>query len=122
MKHERDNSFAERRETSLKAKNQLLERIKSAPKPDQAELDRRSAEKAAAAIARETRQGEQQRIKEAAAQHDRAQAEALLQSEAQARLASDAENAQAAVNSAAQEVERKLERDRRYAARKARQR
>ena len=104
MKHLKGDTFAERRQTSIEAKKQLLERIKSAPKPDQAELDRRQAERAATALAREAREAERQRAKQAEAERLQAEKEAET-----ARLQ-------------AEEAERKAERDQRYSARKARQR
>ena len=122
MKHERENTFADRRDTALSAKKKLLERIKSAPKPDQAELDRKRAEKEATAAAREIRQAEQLRAKEVEAERKLAEAAALIEAEAQARIDAELETVKAAENEAAQEVERKEDRDRRYAARKARKR
>jgi peptidoglycan hydrolase CwlO-like protein len=122
MKHEKDNTFAGRRETSLNAKKQLLERIKSAPQPDQAELDRKLAEKAAAALAREARQAERQRAKDAEAERLLAEKDASAKAEAEAALNTRAEIAKSTETQAAAVAERKLDRDRRYAARKSRQR
>jgi hypothetical protein len=122
MKYEKDNTFAGRRETSLNAKKQLLERIKSAPQPDQAELDRRQAEKAAAALARETRHAERQLAKAADAERLLAEKETSAQAESQAFMARQAEAAKSTETQAAEEAGRKADRDRRYAARKARQR
>jgi hypothetical protein len=122
MKHKKEDTFADRRDTALNAKKQLLDRIKSAPKPDQAELDRRQAEKDAAALARETRQAERQQLKEAEAERIRAEAEALVQAEADAQQSRESEAAVSAETKLAEEAQRKAERDQRYAARKARQR
>jgi hypothetical protein len=122
MKHQKEDTFADRRDTSLNAKKQLLERIKSAPKPDQTELARKQAEKAAAALARESRQAERQRVKEADAERLLAEEEALAQAEVGAQLSREAEAAESAKTKAAEEAQRKTDRDLRYAARKARQR
>lgn len=122
MKHKEENTFADRRETSLGAKRQLLERIKSAPKPDQTELDRKQADKAAASLARETRQAERQLLKDAEAERLLAEKEALAQAEASALLSREAQAADNSETQAAEAAERKADRDRRYAARKARQR
>jgi len=122
MKHEKDNTFAGRRETSQNAKKQLLERIKSAPQPDPEELNRKNAEKAAQVLARQTRQADRQRVKDAEAERLLAEKEASIQADAQALLNGEAEATKSAETEAAAGAERKLERDRRYAARKARQR
>ncbi|HEV7415822.1 MAG TPA: DUF6481 family protein [Tianweitania sediminis] len=122
MKHQKENTFVDRRDTSLNAKKQLLDRIKSAPKPSQTELDHKQAEKAAAALARETRQAERQRLKKAEAERLLAEEEALAQAQVSAQLSREAQATENSETQAAEAAERKADRDRRYAARKARQR
>lgn len=125
MRHPTDNGFADRLKTAAEAKKKLLERFKTAPKPDDPALVAKRAEREVIAAAREERRAERDRLKreenarqlaEAAAATEAANAEA--RAEAEAREA-EAKNRIARV--IADEAERKAERDRRYAARKARQ-
>lgn len=108
MKQTIDPGFAERRKAANEAKKRLLEKVAPALRPDTPEAVARRAEKVATAAAREQRRIERDRLKVEAAEREKAAAAERAEAEA------------AAI--AAQEAERKAERDRRYAARKARQR
>ncbi|HEY4202510.1 MAG TPA: DUF6481 family protein [Devosiaceae bacterium] len=109
MKQLKDNSFEERRKASLEAKKQLLKKFEAAPKPDDPEMLAKRAEREAIARAREERQAERARLK--------AEVAAAKQAEIDAQAA-----AEAAKRRVLTPEEQKAERDRRYAARKARQR
>jgi hypothetical protein len=114
MKHSKESGFAERRDAAAEAKKQLLKKFAAAPKPDDAQMQAKLAEKAAIAAAREARRAERDRLK--LEEQERRQAEAA----AAAQAAADAARANAPP--VLSEAERKAERDRRYAARKARKR
>ncbi|KAA1176638.1 hypothetical protein FP026_27760 [Rhizobium tropici] len=125
MRHPNDNSFAERRKTADNAKRQLLTKFASAPKPTDPAMQQRSAARAAITVARAARRAEREAQK--AAENERllqeaamlaAAAEAHQKAEAHAR---EVERNNRLLQVAADEAERKAERDRRYAARKARQ-
>lgn len=124
MRHPNDNSFAERRKTADSAKRQLLAKFASAPKPTDPEMQERLAAREAIASARAARRAERDAVK--AAENDRLLMEAAAIAEAaQAHEKAEAEARQAEVSNrvarvVADEAERKAERDRRYAARKAR--
>ena len=111
MKLPKDNSFAERRKSSIAARMHLLEKFKAAPKPDDPGMLAKRAEREAIAAARDRRRGERERLKQERLQIEKA--------EADAREASLKELAERVVSD---EAERKAKRDRKYAARKARQR
>ena len=121
MKHPKESGFAERRDASAEAKKRLLAKIAAAPKPDDAQLQARLAEKAAVAAAREARRAERERQKAEELERRTAEAAAIA-----AAAAAEAEAAAAAAKALEPPVptaaERKAERDRKYAARKARQR
>jgi len=119
MKQSIDLDFAERRKAANDAKKRLLEKVGFALKPDTPEALVRRAEKVAAAEARDRRREERDRLRREAAERDRA--EAVTRAEAEAAALTLAKGAEAE-RLVADESERKSERDRRYAARKARKR
>ena len=126
MRHATDNGFADRRKAAAEAKQQLLKKFATAPKADDPELAAKLAERQANAAAREARRAERDRLKQQ--EHERqladaaavtAAAEAEAKADATAREQVERDRIARVV---ADEAERKAERDRRYAARKARQR
>ena len=119
MKPPRGNSFAERQQAAAEAKKRLLQKFEAAPKPDDPEVLAKRAEREALAAAREARRAETERVRKEAAEHRQAEHAAAKAAEAEARQAAELEEA---TRTAALEEERKAERDRRYAARKARKR
>ncbi|MBD8554249.1 hypothetical protein IFT84_06880 [Rhizobium sp. CFBP 8762] len=126
MRHPNENGFADRRKASDEAKKKLLSKFAAAPKADDPALAAKLAERQAIADAREARRAERERQK--AEEHARQLAEAAAltaAAEAEAKAAAEAHENEAKDRIArviADEAERKAERDRRYAARKARQR
>lgn len=119
MKNLKEADFAERRKTALAAKLQLLEKHRQAPKPDDPEVIARRAERLALAESREARRREREQAKREQAEREALEAaERAAAAEAQAREDAIAHEARLVAEAA----ERKAERDRRYAARKARQR
>jgi Family of unknown function (DUF6481) len=109
----KEPSFADRQKAAQQAKQNILNKFRSQPGPDdpavvqrQAEREAQAAERAKAKLAREAAKAEQKRREEEAA------------AEAAAKLAREKEEAAAA--EAALEAERKAARDARYAARKKR--
>jgi membrane protein involved in colicin uptake len=125
LRHPNDNGFAERRNAAAVAKKQLLAKFESAPKPTDAEMQERLAARAAMASAKEARRAEREAAKKA--ENERLLAEAAsAAAAAQAHEKAEAEAREAEINNrisrvVADEAARKAERDRRYAARKARQ-
>ncbi len=124
--------FSDRRKSAAEAKQELLKKFKSAPKADDPEMIAKRQEREAIAAAREERRAERMRIKKE--EEDRrkaeaaavAEAEARAKEEAEAALRAEAEEREAAKKKLIQSVvaseeERKAERDRKDAARKARQ-
>ncbi|MGO4567939.1 DUF6481 family protein [Rhizobium sp. 2YAF20] len=126
MRHVNDNGFAERRKAAAEAKKLLLKKFETAPKADDPEMVAKRLEREAIAAARELRRAEREQLKQEA--RERQLAEAAAQTEAAtAAERQEAEAREAAAKDRiarviADEAERKAERDRRYAARKARQR
>jgi hypothetical protein len=126
LRHPGDNGFAERRTAAAEAKKQLLAKFATAPKPTDPEMQAKLAERAAIAEAREARRAEREALK--AAENERLRAEAAaLTAAAEASERAEAEAREAEINNrisrvVEDEAARKAERDRRYAARKARQR
>ena len=120
-----DNSFAERRKSAENAKRELLAKFASTPKSTDPAMQERLAAREAVAAAREARRAERDALK--AAEKERLlMAAAALTAAAQAQEKAVAEAAQAEIDNRnsrvmADEAARKAERDRRYAARKARQ-
>jgi len=119
VKQPKESGFAERRKTADEAKKLLLQKFAAAPKVDDPEVIAKRAEREAAAIARTERQAERDREKAEARE-----AAKIAKAEAEATAAADAIAREAAAEQQKElsAEERKAERDRRYAARKARQR
>ena len=120
MRTLKGTDFNDRSKNSLEAKKALLERFKSRPPADDPEVLARQEERRRIIEAREIRDAERRRLKEE--EKARQEAERLrLIAEEEARQAELAREAAEAAERAKQElIEAKLERDRRYAARKAR--
>jgi Family of unknown function (DUF6481) len=126
LRHVNDNGFAERRKAAAEAKKLLLKKFETAPKADDPEVVAKRAEREAISAARELRRAERERHKQEANERRLAEAAALTEASTAAERA-DAELRESAAKDRiarviADEAERKAERDRRYAARKARQR
>jgi hypothetical protein len=109
----KEPGFADRQKAAQQARQNILNKFRSQPGPDdpavkqrQAEREAQAAERAKAKLAREAAKAEQKRREEEAA------------AEAAARLAREKE--EAAAKELALEAERKAARDARYAARKKR--
>ncbi len=117
MRTPNDNSFADRRKTAEDAKRKLLTKFASAPKGDDPALQERLAARDAVAAARTARRAERDALK--AAERERMLIEAAAAAEAETE-AKQSEIETRVARIAADEAERKAERDRRYAARKAR--
>ncbi|AXS39816.1 DUF6481 family protein [Breoghania sp. L-A4] len=124
--------FSDRRKSADEAKQELLKKFKSAPKADDPEMIAKRQEREAVAAAREERQAERLRLKKEKADRLEAEANAVAEAEARAKeeaeaaLRAEADEREAAKKKLIQSVvineeERKAERDRKYAARKARQ-
>jgi hypothetical protein len=126
LRHPNDNGFAERRNIAAEARKQMLTKFAAAPKPTDPEMQERLAAREEAARAKEARRAERAALK--AAEKERILREAEeLKAAAAALETAEADAREAEVNNrisrvVADEAERKAERDRRYAARKARQR
>ncbi|MBX5235746.1 hypothetical protein HJC02_26300 [Rhizobium sp. NLR4a] len=124
MKHPSDNSFSERRKSAESARRQLIAKFESAPKPTDPVMQERLAAREAIASARTARRAERDAMK--AAENDRLlQEAAALADVAEAHQRAEAQARQLEANNriarvVADEAARKAERDRRYAARKAR--
>jgi hypothetical protein len=122
MRTLKGTDFNDRTKNSDEAKKALLERFKARPAADDPEVLARQEERRRIIEAREIREAERRRLKEE--EKARQEAERLrLIAEEEARQAELAAEAAEAAERAKQElIEAKLERDRRYAARKARTR
>lgn len=125
LRNLRNNDFADRRSTAADAKAQLLEAYKTAKEVAEPTRLARQAERMTLVEARDARRAERDRLKleqqtrlELVAAEEKATAEAAATAETEARKG--AENARIA-RLVEDEAARKAERDRRYAARKARQ-
>ncbi|OWO92302.1 MULTISPECIES: DUF6481 family protein [Rhizobium] len=120
MKHQSDNSFSERRKSAESARRQLIAKFESAPKPTDPVMQERLAAREAVASARTARRAERDAMK--AVENDRLLREAAALAEvAEAHHRAEAEARQLEANNrVTDEAARKAERDRRYAARKAR--
>lgn len=112
----------DRRTAAAEARKLLLKKFDSAPKADDPEVIAKRLEREAIAAAREARKAERERLAKEEQDRKLAEAEAVAQAAAAAAeaLAAEANNRIARV--VMDEAERKAERDRRYAARKAKQR
>jgi hypothetical protein len=119
MKQTIDVGFAARRKAASDAKKRVLEKVAPALKQDAPEALARRAEQVAIAAAREQRRAEREKLKLEAAEREKADAAARAELEASATAAASGAEAE---RLAAEAIERKAERDRRYAARKARKR
>lgn len=118
MRDYKDQNRNERLERAAKAKQQILEKFRARPAADDPAVLARAAERKAIAEAREARDKEraERKAKEAA---ERAAREAIEKTEREARERREA--VAKVIRDAADAAERKAERDRKYAARKARQ-
>lgn len=125
MKNLRNNDLSDRRNGSANAKKALLENFRAAKEAAQPHLAARLAERQAIAAAREERAAERERIRLAEQQRIRDEQEALAAEKEKLARAATEEREAAERSRIARVVEdeaaRKAERDRRYAARKARQ-
>jgi hypothetical protein len=114
------SKFSDRASASAAAKQALLEKFKQRPAPDDPAMLALAAERRAIAEAREVRAAERRAAKEAEAARLREE-ERLREIE---RKAAEAEAQRLAVQERARQLQlladQKAERDRRYAARKAR--
>lgn len=124
MKKNRDNDLTDRRAAAADAKKALLTGYHAAKDAAAPELAARQAERQAVAVAREDRRAERDRLKaeeqqriEAEAAERQAELGAAAKAELEAREL-DEKNRTAWLRE--DEAARKAERDRRYAARKAR--
>ncbi|APO79061.1 hypothetical protein AM571_PC01329 (plasmid) [Rhizobium etli 8C-3] len=113
-----DNGFTERRNAAADAKRELLAKFASAPKSADPAMQARLAARDAVTQARALRRAEREALK--AAQNRRILADAAAEEKAEAE-SRQAEIADQVSRAEATEAARKAERDRRYAARKARQ-
>ena len=125
MRHPNDNSFADRRKTADAAKLQLLAKYASATTSNEPAIQERRAARAAVVAAREERRAAREASKTAEAERILTESAALTAA-AEAHGKAEAEARQAEINDriarvVADQAARKAERDRRYAARKARQ-
>jgi hypothetical protein len=115
----KDNAL-ERRNASIAAKQALLEKFKSAPTPDDPQIQQRLAERQAIAEARAERMAERQKAKEI----ERARQEEIRAAQEAERRAAEEEAARRAAEMLVREeqmrADKKAARDARYAARKAR--
>lgn len=125
MKHLRNNELADRRSASASARASLLESYRIAKTAAEPSRLARQDERVSLVEAREARRAERDRLK--LEQRTRLEAEAAeVQSAAEAAVAAETEARKTAENEriarvVEDEAARKAERDRRYAARKARQ-
>jgi hypothetical protein len=124
LRHPGDDNFANRRKAANEAKQQLLDKLKATPKADDPETIARRAERRATADARELRRAERVKSKQEEAERSLAAAAALADAaNAEARAKAEEREVQERDRIArviSDEADRKAERDRRYAARKAR--
>lgn len=115
MKPKDQKNFADRRKDAEEARKTLLKKFAKAPGADDPRVRAKAEERRATAERREQRQAERERVK--AEQAEQARLDAIARSEAE-QAASLAEEERRVAEAA----EQKAERDRRYAARKARRR
>jgi hypothetical protein len=107
----KEPSFADRQKAALQAKQNILNKFKAAPGPDDPEVKRRAAEREAQAALR----AKAKEVREAAKAEQKVR-EVAAAAEAAALLAREKEDE--AARQAALEAEQKAKRDARYAARK----
>ena len=122
MRTLKGTEFSDRSKNSTEAKKALLERFKSRPAADDPVVLARQEERKRIIEAREVREAERRRLKEEEKARQEAERLRLIAEEEarQAELARQA--AEAAEQARLALIEAKAERDRRYAARKARTR
>jgi hypothetical protein len=118
MKGIKEQDLNERLERAAKARQAILEKFRARPAADDPGVVKRRQERMAIAEAREARAIERAAVKQKQAQ-ERAAREAIEKAEREARERREA--VAKVIRDAAEAAERKAERDRRYAARKARQ-
>lgn len=111
--------FAERRNAATAAKKKLIDKMKLAPKADDPAVIASRAEKARISASKALERGERDRLKR--------EADVRQKADDAARALAEASAAQTELDAAAQrsveeKAEQKAERDRRYAARKSRNR
>src|SRR5262245_15430425 len=118
MRGYKDQDTKERLARAAEARQKALEKFKARPGPDDPEVIRRRQEREAIAAAREVREAERKvrKDKEAARRAELEAKGKVGGEEREKREAIEKET-----SDAAETAERKAERDRRYAARKARQ-
>ena len=114
----KDQKLEDRLARAAEARQKALEKFKARPGPDDPEVLKRAAERKAIAEAREVRAKERAAIKAKEAA-ERAEREAKEKIEREARERREA--VEKVIRDAAEAAERKADRDRRYAARKSRQ-
>ncbi len=119
MKQSKGSDLVDRRKAAAEAKLQMLKKFKAAPKPDDPEVVAKREERKAIAEAREARRVERERVKRETVEREAAEKAAKIAAEEEAR---NRALKSAADSIAVRDAERKAERDRKYAARKARQR
>jgi hypothetical protein len=118
MKGFKEQDLKERLARATKARQAALEKFKARPPADDPAVVARAAERKAVAEAREARAQERAAIK-AKEGEERAAREAIEKVEREARERREA--IEKVIRDATEAAERKADRDRRYAARKARQ-
>ena len=123
LRHPGDDNFANRRKAANEAKQQLLDKLKAASKADDPATIAKRAERLATAEARELRRAERVKSKQEEAERSLAAAAALAdaanaeaRAEAEERERQERERIARVISDEADRAER----DRRYAARKAR--
>jgi hypothetical protein len=119
MKQLKGSRLEDRQKAAAEAKLEMLNKFKAAPKPDDPEMVAKRAEREALSVAREERRAEREKLKKEKAAQLKAETAERKALEAKTR---EADLKKKAAKSAETEAERKAERDRRYAARKARKR
>jgi hypothetical protein len=118
MRGYKDQKLEDRLARAAEARQKALEKFKARPGADDPEVIKRRQEREAIAAARAVREAERKALKEKEAA-ERAEREAKEKVEREAREKREA--IEKVIRDAAEAAERKAERDRRYAARKARQ-
>jgi hypothetical protein len=126
LKHQKNQDLNDRRNGAAAARKALLDNYRTARETGAAALAEKLAEREAIAAARDERRAERDRVKAEERDRERLAEEARLaeiaaaaRQETEAREAAENERIARVVGD---EATRKAERDRRYAARKARQR
>jgi Family of unknown function (DUF6481) len=114
--------LAERRAAAAAAKKLLLKKFETAPKPSDPDMVAKRAEREAVAAARETRRVERERSVQEERDRQIVEAAAVARAASAQADALEAEATNRIARVATDTAERKAERDRRYAARKAKQR